>query len=143
MTATQGQIAKKIKSQVKEWTQAQLKDFDDESLAWLSLVPDWSEKLAELAGFPCGSFSLEEFLNRAQDGYICERDKRDRQVENAQRSARVLAVLWQRMDEDQKRKLAPQLHTQVRAMNAGPDQKRMLRYLEPYVAESGVRSLFL
>src|ERR1041385_6977726 len=111
MTAPQEQIAR-IKSQVNEWTQAQFKDFDDESLAWLSLVPVWSEKLAELAGFPCGSFSLEEFLKRAQDEYICERDKRDRQVENAQRSARVLTVLWQRMDEDQKRKLAPQLHTQ-------------------------------
>jgi len=125
--------------QLSAWSTQQFGAFDDESLAWLVLVPSWSERLAELAEFPCGSWSLPEFLDRAEAACICERDKRDHQNENAQHSARVLAVLWQRFDEERRRKVAPQLSKRLHAMPEGIDQKRMLRSIEPYEFEAGNR----
>jgi hypothetical protein len=140
MILSQEEIVRQVKLQLSALSSEQFKAFDDESLAWLALVPSWSERLAELAVFPGGSWSLQEFLDHAEAAGICERDKRDHQTENAQRSTRVLAVLWQRFDEEQKRKFAPKLSERVRAMPAGPDQKRMLRYLDTYANEAGDRS---
>lgn len=142
MASPQEEIARQVKMQLSAWSTQQFSAFDDESLAWLALVPSWSERLAELAEFPSGSWSLQEFLDRAEAACICERDKRDHQTENAQHSARVLAVLWQRFDEERKRKLAPELSKRLHAMPEGIDQKRMLRSIEPYEFEPGSRFWF-
>ena len=142
MPSSQEEIVQQVKIQLSAMSNEQFKVFGDESLAWLALVPSWSERLAELAEFPRGSSSLQEFLDRAEAACICERDKRDHEVENVQLSARLLAVLWQRLNEEQKRKLAPQLSERLHAMPEGIDQKRMLRYIEPYEFEAGSRFWF-
>ena len=116
------------------WRDAKLKDFDDASLAWLAVVPCWTERLAELTEFPSGSSSLTSFLKQAEDAHICERETRDREAESAQQSAQTLAAIWPRLDEEQRRKLAPALSNRVRAMPASFDQKRILRYIQPYLS---------
>src|SRR5690348_16453146 len=74
----------------------QLSKFDDTSLAWLTLVPAWTEDLALQAGFRTGSFSFPEFLKEAQESGICELDDRDHGPAIARAGSRALLALWPR-----------------------------------------------
>jgi hypothetical protein len=115
----------------------QLKAFDRASLAWLAVVPRWTEDLAFEAGFPTGSFTLADFLNKAEDAGICERDKEANQIEVARLGARALMVFWPRLNDALKRKYAPALALRADLLPQGGEKRRMLREVAASSPSSG------
>jgi hypothetical protein len=49
--------------------------FNREALAWLALVPAWTEPLARICNFPAGEGGLDEFLTRASQAGFCMRQE--------------------------------------------------------------------
>lgn len=52
---------------------ALIKSFDPRALAWLALLPAWTERLALACHFPVGSENLEELLVRMETAGLCSR----------------------------------------------------------------------
>ncbi|MGY8662418.1 ATP-binding protein [Bradyrhizobium sp. UFLA05-109] len=52
---------------------ALIKSFDPRALAWLALLPTWTEHLALACHFPVGSENLEELLVRMEMAGLCSR----------------------------------------------------------------------
>ena len=118
----------------REWRTEKLQGFNDDSLAWLALVPEWTEELAAAASFPPDPLKLGDFLTRASAAGICEREGNDGGAETAQRGAHALMALWPRLDEPQKRKYAAALRERAQLMPGGQEQRRILREAERSLA---------
>lgn len=133
--AAQANISNETLDHLKfELRSQQLSKFEDASLAWLTLVPAWTEELALQAGFHTGSLTLSQFLQEAQKAGICELDDRDRGPEIARAGARALLALWPRMDEGLRHRYAPTLNERARVLPPGREQRRMIREAERYLS---------
>jgi hypothetical protein len=59
----QPEIAKAFDELLVRARAATLARFDERGLAWLCLVPDWTEPLASSCRFPSGAVSIGEFVD--------------------------------------------------------------------------------
>src|SRR5262245_28112440 len=66
-------IQTQIRQEIDEQLQEKFGLFDRESLAWLALVPAWTEPLAEACGLPTRDLGLATFLERASGAGFCTR----------------------------------------------------------------------
>ena len=57
---------------------ALIKSFDPRALAWLALLPTWTERLALACHFPVGSENLEELLVRMEIAGLCRPQRSSR-----------------------------------------------------------------
>jgi hypothetical protein len=122
----------KIEMLKSELLAKQLHILDHTALAWLALVPEWTEELAAQAGFPTGGMKLEDFLSSAQEVGICERDKGGSSAEIARLGARALMAIWQRMNDSLKRKYSAVLIERAELLPPGAEKRRMLREAEAF-----------
>lgn len=78
-----------IKSFLLEKQRQRLAQFDQEALAWLALVPTWTEQLARECGFP-GAERLYDFVNEAQAAGLSQLH----QSTNLERSTWYMAYVY-------------------------------------------------
>ena len=62
-----------IRKELDDQFQRRFAQFDSESLAWLALVPAWTEPLAEACRLPTDELGLAPFLDRASGAGFCTR----------------------------------------------------------------------
>lgn len=73
MKISQADIRQEIEQLRREDQRVQLNVLGSRGLAWLALVPAWTEDLAEKAGFPVQKQTLTDFLDQAEAQGLCER----------------------------------------------------------------------
>jgi len=73
MKLSKADLRREIEQLEHEDQQAQVKELGIEGLAWLALVPAWTEALASASGFPAGTWGLSRFLDEAEARGLCER----------------------------------------------------------------------
>ena len=138
-------VEKTLRERIEARRTARLGEFDDASLAWLVIVPLWTERLAASACFPVAqgnaqvvsqvdSTALADFLERAEAAGVCARETRAAESVAARRNAEAMMALWPRLSEADKRKRVDDLRECAQAMAPGALQKRVLREAQSYLS---------
>jgi hypothetical protein len=127
-------LADEFRESLVMWRNATFGTFEESMLAWLLVVPVWTERLAEIAGFPTGSEPLESLLERLEAARLCERGEPGSTAEMAQRSARAMYALWGHLSDADKARLGSVLHERAQTMPDGSERRRILRESEIYAA---------
>ena len=67
----QAQLKAEAMDYLREMRSRRTEQLDPEALAWLALVPDWTEPLAEACKFPTRSLTLSAFIDLAGELDLC------------------------------------------------------------------------
>src|SRR5829696_6953883 len=60
-----------LQERVAALRREQVDRFDDDALAWMAVVPSWTERLAVACQFPSGDWSMKRFVEQATAAGLC------------------------------------------------------------------------